>query len=193
MELEPFNSDPVFTEFTAKKKRLRLKIPKRIQTEDLVKCVIGGICVISILFIMISFIMKSFEVSSLQKQFLTIKDRYTLQKGEHDSLSNEQNEQTKLNKQNQDDIDSIQEQIKELKSEYKGMDSLSEGIEYSLEDAYIRYINLAKDIESIKIKNQKKIDLTKSLNEELLQNEKNIPKLREKITSLEKTYKEMNK
>ena len=90
---------------------------------------------------MISFIMKSFEVSSLQKQFLTIKDRYTLQKGEHDSLSNEQNEQTKLNKQNQDDIDSIQEQIKELKSEYKGMDSLSEGIEYSLEDAYIRYIS----------------------------------------------------
>ena len=139
---------------------------------------------------MISFIMKSFEVSSLQKQFLTIKDRYTLQKGEHDSLSNEQNEQTKLNKQNQDDT--IQEQIKVLKSEYKGMDSLSEGIEYSLEDAYIRYINLAKDIESIKIKNQKKIDLTKSLNEELLQNEKNIPKLREKITSLEKTYKEMN-
>ena len=136
----------------------------------LVKCVIGGICVISILFIMISFIMKSFEVSSLQKQFLTIKDRYTLQKGEHDSLSNEQNEQTKLNKQNQDDT--IQEQIKVLKSEYKGIDSLSEGIEYSLEDAYIRYINLAKDIESIKIKNQKKIDLTKSLNEELLQNEK---------------------
>ena len=65
MEVEPFNSDPVFTEFTAKKKRLQLKIPKRIQTEDLVKCVIGGICVISILFIMISFIMKSFEVSSL--------------------------------------------------------------------------------------------------------------------------------
>lgn len=88
---------------------------------------------------MISFIMKSFEVSSLQKQFLTIKDRYTLQKGEHDSLSNEQNEQTKLNKQNQDDT--IQEQIKVLKSEYKGMDSLSEGIEYSLEDAYIRYIS----------------------------------------------------
>lgn len=139
MEVEPFNSDPVFTEFTAKKKRLKLKIPKRIQTEDLVKCVIGGICVISILFIMISFIMKSFEVSSLQKQFLTIKDRYTLQKGEHDSLSNEQNEQTKLNKQNQDDT--IQEQIKVLKSEYKGMDSLSEGIEYSLEDAYIRYIS----------------------------------------------------
>lgn len=61
MEVEPFNSDPVFTEFTVKKKRLKLKIPKRIQTEDLVKCVIGGICVISILFIMISFIMKSFE------------------------------------------------------------------------------------------------------------------------------------
>ncbi len=73
MEVEPFNSDPVFTEFTAKKKRLKLKIPKRIQTENLVKCVIGGICVISILFIMISFIMKSFEVSSLQKQFLKLK------------------------------------------------------------------------------------------------------------------------
>ena len=37
------------------------------------------------------------------------------------------------------------------------MDSLSEGTEHSLEDAYIRYSNLAKDIESIKIKNQKKI------------------------------------
>ena len=51
MEVEPFNSDPVFTEFTAKKKRLKLKIPKRIQTENLVKCVIGGICVISIMII----------------------------------------------------------------------------------------------------------------------------------------------
>ena len=51
MQVEPFHCDPVFTEFTAKKKRLKLKIPKRIQTEDLVKCVIGGICVISIMII----------------------------------------------------------------------------------------------------------------------------------------------
>ena len=83
--------------------------------------------------------------------------------------------------------------IKELNSEYQGMDSLSEGLEYSLEDAYIRYINLAKDLESIKIKYQNKKDLIKSLNEEILQNENNIPKLKEKIASLEKTYKEMNK
>lgn len=180
MEIEPFESDPAFTEFTEKTKRPRLKIPKRIQTEDLVKCVIIGICVISILFVMISFIMKSFEVSSLQKQFLTIKDRYTIQKGEHDSLLNEENEQTNLSKQNQDDIDSIQVKIKELKSEYQGMDSLSEGLEYSLEDAYIRYTNYLKDLESIKINYQKKKDLIKSLNEDILQNENNIPKLKEK-------------
>ena len=193
MEIEPFESESAFTEFTEKKKRPRLKIPKRIQTEDLVKCVIIGICVISILFVMISFIMKSFEVSSLQKQFLTIKDRYTKQKGEHDSLVTEENEQTNLSKKSQDDIDSIQVKIKELNSEYQGMDSLSEGLEYSLEDAYIRYTNYLKDLESIKINYQNKKDLIKSLNEDILQNENNIPKLKEKITSLEKTYKEMNK
>ena len=193
MEIEPFESDPAFTEFTEKTKRPRLKIPKRIQTEDLVKCVIIGICVISILFIMISFIMKSFEVSSLQKQFLTIKDRYTKQKGEHDSLVTEENEQTNLSKKSQDDIDSIQVKIKELNSEYQGMDSLSEGLEYSLEDAYIRYTNYLKDLESIKINYQNKKDQIKSLNEDILQNENNIPKLKEKINSLEKTYKEMNK
>ena len=83
--------------------------------------------------------------------------------------------------------------IKELNSEYQGMDSLSDGLEYSLEDAYIRYTNYLKDLESIKIKYQNKKNLIKSLNEEILQNENNIPKLKEKIASLEKTYKAMNK